>query len=167
MLRNFTLCFTLLACSLLGAQAVGFVGACGGQDQRWGVDVALAQQGVGASSWGVHVAGIGRSEGQKLPDSYYTSKAPGTYTVTTESSGFQLGFYQDMGRAWWALGAETLKDTQRTYTVAPDRTWSAQAEVNRGGSGAYVKFGLKAGIVSIYGGFGSKTKAVAGLAVHF
>lgn len=167
MLRRFTLCFTLLACSLLSAQAVGFVGACGGQDQRWGVDIALAQRGVGASSWGLHLAGIGRQETGKLPDNYYTDKAPGAYTITTATQGFQVGFYQDAGRAWFALGAETLKDTQRTYTVAADHTWNAQAEVNRGGSGAYVKIGLKAGIVSIYGGYGSKTKAVVGLAVHF
>lgn len=167
MFRYFTLCFTLLACSLLGAQAIGFVGAHGGQDQRWGVDVALAQRGVGASSWGLHLAGIGRQEEQTLPDSYYTDKAPGTYTITTTTQGFQLGFYQDAGRAWFALGAETLKDTQRTYTVAADRTWSALAEVNRGGSGAYAKVGLKAGIVSIYGGYGSKTKVVLGLAIHF
>lgn len=167
MLRYFTLCFTLLACSLLGAQAVGFVGACGGQNQRWGVDVALAQRGVGASSWGLHLSGIGRQDSESLPGAYYVVKAPGTYTITTETQGFQLGFYQDAGRAWFALGAETLKETQRTYVVHSDLTWDAQPEVNRGGTGAYVKIGLKAGIVSIYGGFGSKTKAVAGVAVHF
>lgn len=144
------------------------IGVGAGTDRRWDFDVAFASTRWGATAKGLHVAGIGSQKDESLPSSPYIQKAPGTYEDVTNCSGLQVGAFADWGRAWVAIGAETLTRKVKSYTVAADRTWSvAPGEKETGGQGAYLKLGWRLGSWSIYAGFGTQSKATAGLALHF
>jgi len=144
------------------------IGVGAGADKRWHFDAAFASTRWGATARGLHVGGIGSQKDDNQPSSPYTQKAPGSYEDVTECSGFQIGAFADWGRAWAAIGAETLTRKVKAYTVAADHTWAtAPGERETGGQGAYLKVGYRLGSWSIFAGFGTQSKAQGGLAVHF
>lgn len=144
------------------------IGVGAGSDRRWHFDAAFASTRWGASAKGIHVGGIGSQDEDRSPSSPYTQKAPGRYEDVTSCSGLQVGAFADWGRAWAALGAETLTRKVKSYTVAADHTWAvAPGEAETGGQGAYLKVGWRLGSWSIYAGWGTRSKAQAGLAIHF
>jgi hypothetical protein len=171
MIRHFTLVFTLLLGSLLGAQDRGaFLGVAGGPNGRYSLDFGFVLATSGASAWGVTMGGTSRTErtADLLPAGYTTTQAPGTYNITPESTGYRLGLYQDIGRAWGGIGVENVTEVTRTYTVHADKTWTANPENKTSSVGAYVQAGLKVTAwASVYAGYGTKSKAVAGIAIHF
>lgn len=161
---------TLVTLGLSAVEPKGvLLGAAAGTDQRWHLDAGFATTAWGASAKGIHLGGIGQqAQDAKTPASPYTTKAPGRYEDVMTTSGFQVGAFVDIGRAWFALGGESLDIKAKVYTVATDGTWAVDpGEKQLGGSGAYVKVGLKFGSWSIYAGYGTRSKAQVGLGLHF
>lgn len=144
------------------------IGVGAGADNRWHFDVAFASTRWGATAKGLHVGGIGSRDKDDSASSPYTQKAPGHYEDVTSCSGLQIGAFADWGRAWAAIGAETLTRKVKAYTVDVDHTWhTASGAEETGGQGAYLKVGWRLGSWSIYAGYGTRSKAQAGLAIHF
>lgn len=168
MLKGFLLACVATLTVYAQSPANCMIGVGAGADKRWHFDAAFASTRWGASAKGLHIGGIGSQAEDTAPTSPYTQKAPGRYEDVMSCSGLQLGAFADWGRAWAAIGAETLTRKVKSYTVQADRTWAVDpGEKETGGQGAYLKVGWRLGSVSIWAGYGTRSEAQGGIALHF
>jgi hypothetical protein len=144
-----------------------FIGLRGGAESRFGVDFGLGFGRSGATTWGL-AFGYTTKTPDKETSGYYNASAPGTFTHTTETRGYNVGLFGDVGRAYFAVGAEVLTETKQSTTVYSDHTSSTTPEVSKSKAGAYAQVGFKISRgCGLYVHGGSATGIGAGISLHF
>jgi len=135
-------------------------------DAKYSVDAGFALHQWGYSTVGFHAALIARADTDSdQTTNPVTMTTPGSTRRTTGATGYQLGFLADVGRAWYAVGAESLSINYKTVTVTrtPGGNLASTSNTTDNGVGAYVKAGFHGEHLGVFLGGGTRSKLALGL----
>lgn len=135
-----------------------------GLDQMVCVDLYGGARSVGATTYGFHAGYYGKTGNDVDKD---VPRVAGTYDRTRNWTGFQLGFYYNMGRGFYAVGAEHLQTEIQTVHVANNFDMQSDPAVKSSKAGVYGKVGYSVKRMTIYGSYGSCSKAMLGVGFYF
>ena len=135
-------------------------------DQRYSLDAGFALHQWGYSTVGFHAALLARQDSDgDATTSAVTMSTPGSTRKMTGAAGYQLGFLADVGRGWFAVGAESLSISYKTVTITrdPGGNLASTSNTSDNGVGAYVKAGFTGEHLGVFLGGGTRSKIAVGL----
>jgi hypothetical protein len=163
------LCLPLSAQSVDRGETRAYFGLMGVSEKRVGYSLAMTLLKVGPTRSGFHIGYIGRLESdEKTPANMsYAEKQPGLLTMTTKRQGYQVGYFADLARGFFAVGYEADMTTQARWSISPTKDVTSLPEVSTRKSGAYAQAGFRGKIFGAFVHYGSTTGFGAGVTVHF
>lgn len=146
---------------------VFWVAIAAGADHHLMMDASFAFHRAGATAWGMEIGIVGLND----QDTNTRPLAPNE-TRETDWGGVQLGAWADWGRAYGAVGVErvTQSTTFNQITLTPNTNIPVTNSVTTDTAkfGGFVKVGYRfTKNFSIYGSYGTQSKAFVGLGFHF